>query len=90
MPGHRLAGEGVADDQVVGVGRQVLEGEAGVAREDVETGGVVERQLVPGDVDQPVVDLEGQLGRARPDRRQVPGQGESASADVQGVDRARR
>jgi hypothetical protein len=73
-------GEHVRDDHVVRAGPQPLQNLPGVADPDPDP---AQREPEPDQLDQRGVDVHGQLRRARPGRRHVPGQGERPRAQVQ-------
>jgi hypothetical protein len=80
-------GEHVRDHHVERVGPQPLEHRPGVPDPDSDP---AQRQPAPDQVHQRGIDLDGQLRRAWPGRRHVPGQGQRPGAQVQHPQRLSR
>jgi hypothetical protein len=79
--------EDVRDHHVERVGPQPLEHRPGVPDPDSDP---AQRQPAPDQVHQRGIDLDGQLRRAWPGRRHVPGQGQRPGAQVQHPQRLSR
>ena len=83
MPRHRGPGEGVADDQVIRVGRLVAQAQAAIAKDHRQDSEVHQTEFLAGDLEHHRIELQDAPERVRPRGLDVARQGEPTTTDVQ-------